>query len=333
MSFSDKKHEDRQNERDVSVFEMQLMSPTLLVENPQYLAAPESQELYQNGMIPVNTIEFISELGEGAFGKVYLGIMKDTERKSVYVAIKTMKSLGIEAQREIKREAEMMNKLKHDKIITFFGLSQENGTLFMLFEYMELGDLNHYLRLHNDEVTLSVENTSPEGPLTTKDCLFVSVQVASGMEYLASKHYVHRDLATRNCLVANDLNVKIGDFGMSRDIYTSDYYEIGDNALLPVRWMPPESILYRRFTIESDIWSFGVLLWEIFTGGKQPWYGYTNQEVITQITSENILPYPEKCPFDIYELMKFCWAKQPQERMTMKDLHNRIKFLLENSDD
>lgn len=99
------------------------------------------------------------------------------------------------------------------------------------------------------------------------------------MTYLSAQRFVHRDLACRNCLVGSGLVVKIADFGMSRDIYTCDYYKIGGSRLLPVRWMSPESVIYGRFTLETDIWSFGVVLWEVFSYGKQPYYGHTNEEV------------------------------------------------------
>jgi receptor tyrosine kinase-like orphan receptor 1 len=109
------------------------------------------------------------------------------------------------------------------------------------------------------------------------------------MEFLSGHHYVHRDLAARNCLVGENLTVKISDFGLSRDIYAVDYYRVQSKSLLPVRWMPPESILYGKFTSESDVWSFGVVLWEIYSFGLQPYYGYSNQEVIEMVRCDKVL--------------------------------------------
>ena len=145
------------------------------------------------------------------------------------------------------------------------------------------------------------------------------------MEYLASHHFVHRDLAARNVLVGEGLTVKISDFGLSRDIYSSDYYRVQSKSLLPVRWMPPESIMYGKFTTDSDVWSFGVLLWEVFSFGLQPYFGFSNQEVIEMIRSRQLLPQPEDCPARIYGLMVECWNENPSRRPSFRESHARLR--------
>lgn len=147
----------------------------------------------------------------------------------------------------------------------------------------------------------------------------------AGMEYLSGHHYVHRDLAARNCLVGDNLTVKISDFGLSRDVYSSDYYRVQSKSLLPVRWMPPESILYGKFTTESDVWSYGVVLWEIYSYGLQPYYGYSNQEVIDMIRSRQLLPCPEDCPSRLYTLMIECWHEVPSRRPQFPEINSRLR--------
>lgn len=146
------------------------------------------------------------------------------------------------------------------------------------------------------------------------------------MEYLSENHYVHRDLAARNCLVSKDMIVKISDFGLSRDMYSCDYYRVQSKSLLPVRWMPPESILYGKFTTESDVWSYGVVLWEIYSYGVQPYYGYNNQEVINLIRSRKLLPCPDACPSYCYALMVECWAEQAIRRPNFSEIAHRLKI-------
>jgi len=156
--------------------------------------------------------------------------------------------------------------------------------------------------------------------------------VACGMEYLASKKFLHRDLATRNCLVGGDLMVKIADFGMSRNIYHSDYYRVGGEAMLPIRWMPPEAILYGKFTVAADVYSYGVVMWEVFSFALQPFYGYSNEEVVEFIKKGVLLPMPENCPEWIYDIMLLCWKRDTEERVTFTEVCRSFKDKNEDYD-
>ncbi|CAB1319460.1 unnamed protein product [Coregonus sp. 'balchen'] len=236
------------------------------------------------------------ELGEGAFGKVFLAECYNLspELEKILVAVKTLKEASENARKDFHREAELLTNLQHQHIVTFYGVCVESDPLIMVFEYMKHGDLNKFLRAHGpDSVMMGDGPTNRPVVLTQSQMLHIAQQIAAGMVYLASQHFVHRDLATRNCLVGENLLVKIGDFGMSRDVYSTDYYRVGGHTMLPIRWMPPESIMYRKFTTESDVWSLGVVLWEIFTYGKQPWYQLSNNEVcLTSKLTLTLTPTP-----------------------------------------
>ncbi|XP_067093920.1 high affinity nerve growth factor receptor [Osmerus mordax] len=308
------------------------------VENPQYFC----------GIIKDKDMSFLSlcagvqhikrqdivlkwELGEGAFGKVYLAecanLSPDSDK--MLVAIKTLKDANESTRQDFQREAELLTVLQHQHIVRFYGVCTDGEPLAMVFEYMRHGDLNRFLRAHGPDACILEEvKIAPLGQLTIPQMLQIAAQIASGMVYLASLHFVHRDLATRNCLVGEGLVVKIGDFGMSRDIYSTDYYRVGGRTMLPIRWMPPESIMYRKFTTESDIWSFGVVLWEIFTFGKQPWYQLSNSEAIECITQGRELERPRTCPKEVHLLMQGCWQREPQQRLIIKDIHSRLMALV-----
>ncbi|XP_060534424.1 tyrosine-protein kinase transmembrane receptor Ror-like isoform X2 [Cylas formicarius] len=276
---------------------------------------------YQN--LPQYTykeVRFIKELGEGAFGKVYQGELK-TKMGKVFVAVKSLKENASEkTQADFQREIELISLLKHPNIICLLGVVMRSEPKMepscMLFEYMSEGDLHEFL------IANSPENAKC---LSHDQFLDIAIQIAQGMEYLSGNHYVHRDLAARNCLVSKDLEVKISDFGLSRDMYSCDYYRVQSKSLLPVRWMPPESILYGKFTTESDVWSYGVVLWEIYSYGLQPYYGYNNQEVISMIRSRKLLPCPDSAPSYCYALMVECWAEQANRRPNFAEITERLK--------
>ncbi|KAK6989783.1 tyrosine-protein kinase transmembrane receptor ROR1-like isoform X1, partial [Biomphalaria glabrata] len=284
---------------------------------------------------PMQNIRFLQELGEGAFGKVYKGELVGlySESSVSKVAVKTLKENALpKVQNDFRREIDLMAELRHPNIVCLLGVSMKKEPMCMLFEYMALGDLHEYLLSHSphSDVT-SAEDDSGAGAghiLEYAEMLHISTQVSAGMEYLASHHFVHRDLAARNILVADGLSVKISDFGLSRDVYSSDYYRVQSKALLPVRWMPPEAILYGKFTTDSDVWAFGVVLWEIFSYGLQPYYGFSNQEVIEMIRSRQILACPEECPARIYGLMVECWHEMPGRRPAFREIHNRLRSWL-----
>ncbi|XP_051951005.1 BDNF/NT-3 growth factors receptor-like [Xyrauchen texanus] len=312
------------------------MTKIPVIENPQYFRSTgsllKSDTFVQH--IKRHNIVLKRELGEGAFGKVFLAECYNlsTDQEKILVAVKTLKEASENARKDFHREAELLTNLQHKHIVTFYGVCVESDPLIMVFEYMKHGDLNKFLRAHGPDAVLMADGqVQQQEELTQSQMLHIAQQIAAGMVYLASQHFVHRDLATRNCLVGENLLVKIGDFGMSRDVYSTDYYRVGGHTMLPIRWMPPESIMYRKFTTESDVWSLGVVLWEIFTYGKQPWYQLSNNEVIECITQGRVLQRPRTCPKEVYDLMLGCWQREPHTRLYIREIHNLLLNLAKAS--
>ncbi|XP_048418964.1 NT-3 growth factor receptor-like [Stegostoma tigrinum] len=304
-----------------------------VIENPQYF-----RQAHSLGKYPETHVQHIKrrdivlkrELGEGAFGKVFLAECYNLSptKDKMLVAVKTLKDATVSARKDFQREAELLTNLRHEHIVKFYGVCVDGDPLIMVFEYMKNGDLNKFLRARGPDAMILVDGQPRlKGEMSISQMLNIATQIASGMVYLASQHFVHRDLATRNCLVGGNVQVKIGDFGMSRDVYSTDYYRVGGHTMLPIRWMPPESIMYRKFTTESDVWSFGVILWEIFTYGKQPWFQLSNNEVIECITQGRVLERPRVCPKEVYDIMLGCWQREPQQRLSIKDIHRILQAL------
>ncbi|XP_029986487.1 NT-3 growth factor receptor-like [Sphaeramia orbicularis] len=311
------------------------MSRIPVIENPQYFRHGHNCSKAGTYVhhIKRRDIFLKRELGEGAFGKVFLAECYNLSptKDKMLVAVKTLKDPTLSARKDFQREAELLTNLQHEHIVKFYGVCVDGDPLIMVFEYMKHGDLNKFLRAHGPDAMILVDGQPLQTngtELGVSQMLHIASQIAAGMIYLASQHFVHRDLATRNCLVGSGLLVKIGDFGMSRDIYSTDYYRVGGHTMLPIRWMPPESIMYRKFTTESDVWSFGVILWEICTYGKQPWFQLANNEVIECITQGRVLERPRVCPQEVYELMLGCWQREPQQRLNIKDIQKKLFTLM-----
>ena len=279
---------------------------------------------------PRNNIVYISDLGQGNFGVVIKAEAKKIIPgvESSTVAIKVLKEgANDQTKKDFFREAALMHEFNHPNILKLLGVCIEQEPFCMLFEYMEFGDLNGYLRKNNTSSTMKSGNHLSDSQPDLRNSLPIqllvnmSINIAAGLEYLSQHHYVHRDLATRNCLLDSNFTVRIADFGLSQDIYSTDYCKLGDSALLPIRWMPPEAIMFARFTLQSDVWSFGVVLWEIFSYGAQPYFALSNEEVVEYIRNGNVLKHPPGTPTEIYDLMVDCWATEPDDRPTASELH------------
>ena len=283
---------------------------------------------------PRNDVVYIRDIGQGAFGRVFKARAPNLTKgeESTLIAVKMLKEdASGDLQSDFEREASLMAEFNHPNIVKFLGVCAIGKPMCLLFEYMGKGDLNEYLRMCSPEqYTVRKNNTCLDiydQEVTTLECvdqLHISRQVAAGMMYLSDKNYVHRDLATRNCLVGNNLQVKISDFGLARSVHRIEYYKGSDNDAIPIRWMPLESILYNKFSIESDVWSFGVLLWEIYSFALQPYYGMTHEEVVEYLKEGKCLVCPSNTPQQIYELMKKCWNRKPNGRPSFQALYKAL---------
>ncbi|KAJ7417528.1 hypothetical protein WISP_63885 [Willisornis vidua] len=256
------------------------------------------------------------------------------------VAVKMLKEeASADMQADFQREAALMAEFDNPNIVKLLGVCAVGKPMCLLFEYMAYGDLNEYLRDRSPRNLCSLAHSSLDtrirlpNPLalccTSQLC--IAKQVAAGMAYLSERKFVHRDLATRNCLVGENMVVKIADFGLSRNMYSADYYKANENDAIPIRWMPPESIFYNRYTTESDVWAYGVVLWEIFSYGMQPYYGMAHEEVIYYVRDGNVLSCPDNCPLELYNLMRLCWSKLPADRPGFASIHRILERMYERA--
>lgn len=201
--------------------------------------------------------------------QVYEGIVKNLNKNNeeIRCAIKTVNENATDRERiNFLKEAAVMKAFNTHHVVRLLGVVSCGQPTLVIMELMEKGDLKGYLRSHRSD-----SDTPNQQPPSLKRILQMAIEIADGMAYLSAKKFVHRDLAARNCMVAGDLTVKIGDFGMTRDIYETDYYRKGTKGLLPVRWMAPESLKDGVFSSSSDVFSFGVVLWEMATLASQPY--------------------------------------------------------------
>ncbi|KAH8279127.1 hypothetical protein KR026_002055 [Drosophila bipectinata] len=283
---------------------------------------------------PRGDIVYVRSLGQGAFGRVFQarapGLVPGQE--DLLVAVKMLKDdASDQMQMDFEREACLLAEFDHPNIVKLLGVCALGRPMCLLFEYMAPGDLSEFLRACSPFNTHQAPNRD-RLQLNELHLLQMSANIASGMLYLSERKFVHRDLATRNCLINELMTVKIADFGLSHKIYLQDYYKGDENDFIPIRWMPLESILYNKFSLESDVWAYGICLWEIFSFALQPYFGLTHEEVIKYIKEGNVLGCPDNTPLSVYALMRRCWNRKPSERPGFAEINHCIQHSIAESE-
>ncbi|XP_016063482.1 PREDICTED: tyrosine-protein kinase TXK [Miniopterus natalensis] len=256
---------------------------------------------YEKWEIDPSELAFVKEIGSGQFGVVHLGEW----RAHLQVAIKAINE-GSMSEEDFIEEAKVMTRLSHSRLVQLYGVCIQHRPLYIVTEFMENGCLLHYLRAR-------------KGALGTDALLSMCQDVCAGMEYLERSRFIHRDLAARNCLVSSTSIVKISDFGMTRYVLDDEYIS-SSGAKFPVKWSPPEVFHFNKYSSKSDVWSFGVLMWEVFTEGKMPFENKSNLQVVEAISNGFRLYRPHLAPMSIYEVMYRCWHEKPKGRPTFAEL-------------
>nr|XP_014345443.1 PREDICTED: tyrosine-protein kinase Tec isoform X2 [Latimeria chalumnae] len=265
---------------------------------------------YEKWEINPSELTFMKELGSGQFGVVRLGKWRAQHK----VAIKAIRE-GAMYEEDFIEEAKLMTKLSHPKLVQLYGVCTQQRPIYIVTEFMEHGCLLNYLR-------------QKRGQLHKLTLLGMCQDVCEGMKYLEENGFIHRDLASRNCLVSDSLVVKVSDFGMTRYVL-DDQYTSSSGTKFPVKWSPPEVFNYSKFSSKSDVWSFGVLMWEVFTEGKMPFENNSNYEVVQMVSKGQRLYRPKLASASVYEIMMYCWHEKAEKRPQFFQLLDMINQLAE----
>ncbi|XP_044300788.1 tyrosine-protein kinase Fes/Fps [Varanus komodoensis] len=248
-------------------------------------------------------------IGQGNFGEVFSGRLRSDNTP---VAVKSCReTLSPELKAKFLQEARILKQYSHPNIVRLIGVCTQKHPIYIVMELVQGGDFLSFLR-------------SEGARLTAKGLLRMMENAAAGMEYLASKHCIHRDLAARNCLVTEKNVLKISDFGMSREQKDGIYSSTGGMKQIPVKWTAPEALSYGRYSSESDVWSFGVLIWEAFSLGATPYPSMSNQQTREAVERGMRLSAPDRCPAEVYRLMLSCWEYEPQNRPSFSIIRQEL---------
>lgn len=298
---------------------------------------------YDIKVIARSELKILEKIGRGQFGEVHSCHFVDSSNNdSSVVAVKSMDSTASAVMRsDFETEARVLFSTSDINLARVLGVNTEEDPWLMVTEFSDHGDLNQFLQDHVAETTLS--KSPGVSTLSFGSLIYMATQIASGMKHLESIKFVHRDLATRNCLVYPKYGIKISDCGLAKPCYSPDYYTTGEGSLLPIRWMAWESLLLGKQTSKSDVWSFGVTLWEILTFAReQPYEDLSDEKVIDNVSNlyQNgrllvKLPQPYNCPREIFDLIVECWHKNEAQRPNFREIHlflqrKNLAFCLED---
>ncbi|XP_068222673.1 uncharacterized protein [Palaemon carinicauda] len=271
-------------------------------------------EIFDGWEIPRDKVVINRKIGEGAFGTVYGGECQFDTKGWVAVAVKTLKiGSTISEKLDFLSEADMMKNFEHENIVQLIGVCTKSEPIYTVMEFMLYADLKTYLLARRHLVNEKSRNDDDE--VSNKRLTSMALDIARGLSYLAEMKYVHRDVASRNCLVNANRTVKLADFGMTRPMYENNYYKFNRKGMLPVRWMAPESLTEGVFTTMSDVWSYGVLLYEIVTFGAFPFQGMSNDQVLEHVKAGHTIAIPKGVKPQMEILLRSCWHHVPTRRI------------------
>ncbi|PIC41158.1 hypothetical protein B9Z55_008677 [Caenorhabditis nigoni] len=293
--------------------------------NPEYCV--DNKYTIDDWELEKDSVTLGEVIGQGTFGKVYLAQGKNcvSIRGDAFgpcaVKINTEEAAESLENMNYLMEANVMKNFKTTFIVKLFGVVSSVHPAWVVMEFMELGNLRDYLRAKREEEVFDENNCNFYNIVPREKICEWAAQICDGMAYLESLKFCHRDLAARNCMIDKTELVKIGDFGMARDLFYHDYYKPSGKRMMPVRWMSPESLKDGKFDSKSDIWSFGVVLYELITLGAQPYIGLSNDEVLNYIgMARKVIKKPDCCSEYWYKIMKMCWRYAPRDRPTFLQL-------------
>lgn len=319
-------YQSREKQMKQEIFDLtQMKSPDYLYDDIYFGRQTRKEAITSLPSIPRDEITKGKVLGKGNFGEVFYG-----EYAGMRLAVKTISktfSASQASQADFCNEALCMGYFVHDNVVRLVGIDFEKLPFMIAIEYMEGGDLLSFVKESRpNQLSLNPFH------LAMTDLVKICKDVSAGCKHLESFGYVHRDIAARNILLTtrgNQRIAKIADFGMAKEItYGSEYYRVHGRAMLPIKWTPPEAFIDGVFTTKSDVWSFGVLCWEVFSLGVVPYPNRRNEEVMLMLTEGARLEYPYGVPTKMYQLMRDCWKTSADNRPMFAEIVETLDEIL-----